>query len=74
MPFAKARRDPLYARRHSHGLFELGDIAVTQHSPRLRRAAVARSAAAILASDPALGEFDDAVIITRLGQVDDALM
>ena len=48
----------------------------------------ARSVAAVLASnadnrgavafsrtgDPVLGEFDDAVIIVRLGEVDDALM
>jgi hypothetical protein len=53
-----------------------------------RDAFKARSVAAVLASntdncgavafsrtgDPALGEFDDAVIIARLGEIDDALM
>jgi hypothetical protein len=64
-----------------------GEIAAGEPQ-ECRDAFKARSVAVILASDPnscgavafsrtgdvALGEFDDAVIIARLGEVDDTLM
>jgi hypothetical protein len=69
--------------------FRYGDGEMVAGEPQeCRDALKARSVAAVLASntdncgavafartgDPALGEFDDAVIIARLGEVDDALM
>ena len=69
--------------------FRQVDGEITAGEPQeCRDAFKARSVVAILASDPnncgavafsrtgdpVLGEFDDAVIIARLGEVDDALM